>query len=229
MSTDTRQLPDFASWQAMQLQLITFPKAPQLNIEQNWWRDLMGEEPEEQSRKRMERTDQGPFHRNALVLTVDVIRVIWTVAPRIDAENLPEGPPLLGTFVENRVPFCDLMATWLGKECPPVTRIGFAGRFFLKTPSHEDSYRLLDAYLPGVAVDPASTDFQYRINRKRLSKAGVAELLINRLVTWSPIKFSMQVRAQGPGVEAPGVQLNSSDSIGIVAELDINTAIELLC
>ena len=74
--------------------------------------------------------------------------------------------------------------------------------------------------LPHVQLDPAgSSDFMYRINRRRQCKSGISSLAINRLSTWSVARIqdiTMEAHRTVPGPSSYVCRL----------ELDINTAPE---
>ena len=50
----------------------------------------------------------------------------WTVAPRVDPDNLPYDFPTLGPAFERRDWLIQLMGRWLA-TCPPIKRLAFAG------------------------------------------------------------------------------------------------------
>jgi hypothetical protein len=200
MSTEFETLPKLDVWRPMLLQLVLFPTSPNAG-DQKWWEGVTGQEPAESNRKGLERTDSGVLPDCALSVSIDPLKISWTMMPRTDSEELLATAPLtLRPFPESAERFVALMSPWLSDQCPPIKRLGFAGSLIQDSPSHPDAYRLLGCYLPAVKVDPNSYDFQYRINRKRPSKI-VQGLSINRLTLWSALKVSSFVQTVRLGEE----------------------------
>jgi len=122
------------------------------------------------------------------------------------------------------------MRPWISGHCPPVKRMAFSGLLMQEAGSHEDAYRLLQRYVQqAVRIDPGSTDFNYRVNRPRNSRAVTFDLHINRLATWSAAKFSVYTRAILPGGEDQDTPLHPSRTgYGIMLQFDVNTDAERL-
>ncbi|MEX2174144.1 MAG: hypothetical protein WD872_07265 [Pirellulaceae bacterium] len=214
-------LVDF--WQASNLELIGFPIEPERALEQSWWESLAGAD-YESTRKRHERVDVGAFDEKSLFLTIDALRVKWTLGPlvKISAADGVGAVPFAGPFPETCGRFSSLMARWLNDSCPPIRRLAFGAKLLIPTEGREPSYELLDRWLSAVKVDQSSTDFQYRINRKRSSASGLSGLEINRLSTWSAVKMEvgMQVMASG------AARAISRETYGCMLQIDINTHAE---
>ena len=194
MNTDN-PLPPAESWRVIHYQLVTFWEAASPYSGQEWWRSVTGGGDCDVSKKGMHRTDTGQFQGRMLQLSVTPIRADWTVAPILpdDIQELPAEPYSLGSLKETNDWCVGLLSRWLSTECPPVVRLSLVTRLVQFTASREDNYRLLDKYLPDVKVDSSANEFQYRINRKRQSTTGVPSLEINRLTTWSSVKFDMNM------------------------------------
>lgn len=223
MAAGPRQAHDLGLWETQYLQLVVFTTEPALELQQQWWRNLTGAEPES-SRKRGQREEKGVFHDASFSVTTDLLRIIWIAGPYLNPAEPPEEIPFLGPFPEARGWFADAMAQWLA-QCPPINRLGFAARLFHPTPNRDDSYRLLSNFLPAVEIELASQDFQYRINRRRQSASGIAGLLVNRLCTWSPVKYTLDIRpVTEAAVEPP--PLHRRERYGCALDLDINTVPE---
>ena len=183
-------LPDRMEWRAQHVQMIAFPTEPQLAGDKNWWSQLTGSEPDESVRKSQKRVDSGIFENVALTLEIDPFRVIWTASPQVASDNPPEDIPNLGSVFDRRDWMIGLMSQWL-EDSPPIKRLAFAGKLLQFVDSRDEAYRRMNGYLPGVEVDPDTTDFMYRVNRPRDSQTGIAGLRINRLCTWSAVKFNL--------------------------------------
>jgi hypothetical protein len=159
-----------------------------------------------------------------LSLDIDVRRIQWTVAPRIDPDNFPDQPPTLGQFVECSRWFGELMNNWL-PDCPDINRIAFAAMLLQPVADREAAQVRLNQYLRSVEINPDWSDFQLRLNRRARSTV-VEGLDINRLCTWSAAATSVELRAQT--VEAGGVDDRRVDRVEAdfcSVELDINTAV----
>jgi hypothetical protein len=209
-------------WQANHLRLIAFPTAPAFGTQQNWWEELTGGAPEESSekRQRQEKQASGPFDGIELTLDIDVLRVQWTAQPRLALEDVPDGLPTIGQFLVRRDRFVRLMQQWL-ETCPPLSRLAFVGALQQPVGGHREAYEILDRYLRHVEVDPETTDFLYRINRRLPSRTEIPALMVNRLSTWAATKhaFTRVVQAAG-GEPVPTVR---AESFAARVELDINT------
>jgi hypothetical protein len=218
-------LPRASAWLPLHLQLIAFPTESPIAQERNWWEELTGSPPEATARKpHQERTDQGTFEGVTLTVAADMLRITWTASPRIEVDNLLAEVPTLGPFPSAQDQFVQLMSGWLAANCPAITRLAFAGKLVQFTKSHEMGYRRLAAYLPRVAIDADTSDFMYRINRKRDSAVGISGLRINRLATWSFITISTQMRvANAVGRVPPPIKRERS---ACSLDFDINTVPE---
>jgi hypothetical protein len=131
------------SWQIYQLQLVLFPIAPAVLAEQQWWRDLVQQEPEESTTKRHEKVTKGPVADGTLVLTVDLSKIAWALVPRVVSGELPLSLPILGRYSAVTTRFAELMRRWLAGRCPRIKRMGFVAAFLQTAPDHERAYRLL--------------------------------------------------------------------------------------
>lgn len=217
------QLPaDEQMWRAANLELIAFvADGPPSAIEQNWWADLTGGDCES-VRRRNERVDSGNYRGTHLRVSADLIRIRWGVGPvvQVDAAEGFGLPPDIGGYAESREWFGDLMERWIRESCPPISRISFVGKLAHWTEGREESYHVLDRYLPSVDVDPTASEFQYRINRPRQSTTAVDGLWINRLCTWSAVVFQLQMQVSAGGVSPRQV---TQDYNGCLLQMDINT------
>lgn len=221
MSSEGTMPPDRMEWRAQHLRMIAFPAEP-LTGEQNWWEELTGSQPETSVRKPQKREDSGFFDGLALSLEIDPFRVKWTAGVRVDLENLPNEFPTLGPVIERRDWLIDLMGRWL-QIAPPIKRLAFAASLLQFVDSKEEAYRRLDQYLHGVQVDTDTSDFMYRVNRRRDSQTGIVGLRVNRLCTWAAAKltFGLQALEQRSG-ETRSVPIQEKQD-ACMLDLDINT------
>ena len=215
-------------WQSSQLQLIVFPTEPAVLRDQEWWQQVTGQEPAQSTKKRLELISSGPWCDYTLVLTVDLARIIWTITPRIDTGQPPgEQLPTIGPYPSARDDFANLMMAWFTGPCPPIKRMALNGVLTQAAADHGEAYGLLQRYLSKVEIDPASTDFMYRVNRKRQSISGISDLSINRLSTWSAIKYSVSalIDRLGSQPSAQPIQV-SPTTYAAFLQFDINTDAE---
>jgi hypothetical protein len=225
MSKQAEAPPDPEAWRAQILRLIAFPRDPQFATQQDWWRGLTGVDPENVLLKpqKQEKEASGPFQGAVLTLNIDLLRVQWAAAPGLDAEsiNLDEQLPVLGPFLEKKDWFRALMDQWL-PHCPPIHRLAFTASLLQPVENRQAGYRMLDRYLRWVEIDPESSEFLYRINRRRPSGTGIPGLVLNRLSTWVVARFAVLVKIVGGG--HPEQQIQPTEKFACAVELDINTA-----
>jgi hypothetical protein len=227
MSTTTVVRPGPNAWRPVQLQLVLFPVGPTGSRQPEWWASVTGQEPEESRRKAHETTDTGTLADSSLSLTVDPTKITWTMTPLLDSDLPTSMIATLPSFPESRDRFIELMRPWLQDLCPTIKRIGFAGSLIQETASLADAYRLLGLYLPGVAIDPDSSDFLYRVNRKRRSNSAVPDLLINRITLWSALKAAAVVQTLNIGAATqPAPTAVGEPRYAAVLNLDVNSNAE---
>ncbi len=227
MSQERVARPDLDAWLPTQLQFVAFPMTPPVAITRDWWREATGEDPAESVKRPHEKTETGRFDGVALSVTADLIKISWTMAPRIEPGNPPLTIPTLDSFIGSRDRFVELMRGWISKQYLPIKRLGFGTVLIQNADSHADAYRLLGLYLPAVDVDPESFDFLYRVNRKRTSKSGIPNLQINRVSVWSAAKFSAMIQTMN--MESPMQQTSTPFSevqYKVVLNLDVNSDTE---
>jgi hypothetical protein len=206
------------------LRLIAFPSDAQAALKQDWWEQLTGSQGES-IRKLAERVDTGVVDGRSLSLIIDQLRITWSADPYLAPDTLPTEPPMLGALTDECDWFAHLIDRWL-PNCPKVRRLAFFGRFFQRTDSRGDSYRLLERYLPGIRVDLTGTDFLYRLNRKRPAKTKISGLQLNRICTWCGAKLAMGGTAQALGDPRSVQTFSFGEMFGSVIEVDVNTAAE---
>jgi hypothetical protein len=207
------------------LQLVAFPVDSQFSVRREWWGELVGDDPSETANTRMERTQQGQFQDNLLVVTVDPVRITWSIIQK-PGEAAPSRPLAnIGSFLETRDRFVELMSRWLNNYCPPVKRLGFAGSLLQKTENHDSGYTTLGRYLPEVRIRLDSSDFMYRINRKVPSEA-LPGIQLNRLNSWVFIKGVLFVQAVTAGAPEQAGHQVGPEEYACVLEFDINTPAE---
>jgi hypothetical protein len=220
-------LPSIDRWEAGQIELVVFPVDWQFALGQDWWRQITGTECES-IRRQNERVDAGMFRGVHLRFSVNPVRTSWSVSPHVQLtmEDGITGPPTIGSFVDAIAWFVPLMNAWIRESCPDAIRFGFTATLLQFADSREEIYRLLNAYLSKVEVDPASKEFQFRINRPRMSKSGIPGLEINRLSTWSSVLMTirMDVRSVTAQPNAGPRHSMHRDFQACMLNLDINSS-----
>src|SRR5690242_9507129 len=102
-TASARDLTGAASeWLSQSWRLTAFLSEASPPGEVNWWRELVGEEPDTRvdNRRQGIHQEQGPFKKGALILGVLPGRVDWVYTVRQDAEELSAQAPTLGPATE---------------------------------------------------------------------------------------------------------------------------------
>lgn len=204
-------------WQLEFVRLVGFP-AEFPDLQQNWWKDTTGEEPEDflSTRKRDSREDKGSYKGSLLSLTVAFSQIIWEARPLDAIDETGNFPTFKEPFEKKLNWFIKLVRGWLTNSCPSLFRLAFSAKFLRPAADIEEVYRDLQAHLPIIDLTSAPNDFLLQINRRARSKTG---LPINRISTWSKLNVAIQVEL--------GVPFVWSGRCYSALELDINTAPEL--
>ena len=212
-------------WLAESIRATVFPTPGAAVNAQAWWVAVMGAEPEVRTTKpaTREHLDEGSLDGRRLRLSINPLGVIqWQVLPG-PLTDLPEDFVHIGPLHESLPSFEAVVDRWM-PMCPPATRIAFGAVALIPQAGHDEGYATLARYLRNsVQVDPRSSDFLYRINRRRPSRS-VDGLVINRLSTWNVSKVitvgNILASRQTGTTEAQLV----NESYACRVELDVNTA-----
>ena len=210
--------PDVAAWRAESVRVTAFPSADVMLAPDTWWKDVVGTEAAVETRRkgRLVHQDQGDALGGVMTLTVQPGRIDWSLGAKMPRDELLQDFPALGGVVDTLPKFIDLLIGWVPAS-PPIGRLALGVNARVAVPDRREAYGLLDALLPAVEVDPASTDFQYRINRPGDSGLDIPGLLINRLSTWAAIRLDLVDLAAGVK------RFRAASTFAIRAELDVNT------
>jgi hypothetical protein len=183
-----------------------------------WWERMVGEPPERSQLKPKlaTRTDWGPFANGVLTCEQQPTRFDWVIRPVEEPANWEIQN--LGVWPDAASDFAELALKWLASpECPPVWRLAWGGRLVWEVEDPRAGLLELQHFLSAwVKMDPDSGDFLYRINRRRISHAGVAGLQVNRLSTWTVARTDV--------IPVPPEAGGSRTRFDRVLEFDINTA-----
>lgn len=203
-------------WLIESLRATVFPAPGSKPNPEGWWRDLVGSEPDTRTVKPAtgEWVEEGPFGPARLVLTINPIGVMqWQLGAPPPTE-ISADIVSAGKLSELLPPFAKLVDLWFPKA-PIMSRIAFGVQALLPVAGHREGYEKLSTLLRAVKVDPATSEFLYRINRPRVSKTGIPDLQINRLSTWHVLKMALMVVGATPQV--------INEKYACRAQLDINT------
>lgn len=213
--------PAGSAWQLEFARLIAFPAEPPLFLEQEWWKELASEVPEDyvSTRKKHAHEDHGSLQGCVLTLKVDLGRIVWLAQPPGDFDDLSGKLPTLGAFREKIDWFVGLLTPWLANSCPPLKRLAFASKLLQPASTQQEAFRVLAAHLPLMNFEQDPNDFVLQINRRRDSRV-VGGLPINRVSTWSKLNVTFSIEAQG------GIPFKWPENCYSAVELDINTAPE---
>lgn len=229
-SSPTIAKPDLSAWQVELLRLTAFI-SPAVEIgEPDWWKVVVGEEPETKVSKAKigEHQQVGPFQGGRLILRIQPARVDWlfTLASEFPQEESGTGTGteadegIIGSFPACLDSFAPAMKRWL-TTCPPIQRLAFGAVLTQPVDDRKSGYRLIGAYLPFPLDAENSSDFNYQINRPRVS-VSVPGLNINRLQRWSvALTQKMQMTVSLPG-KASWLPVGEQHACRL--ELDINTS-----
>lgn len=207
-----------SAWRVEFVRLIAFPASPAVFLDQSWWKDLTGEQPEVATRKKELRDDRGIYQGILLSLNIDFRRVIWEARPPAVVDESGNFPTFDGPIREKLAWFVHLLKPWLAASCPPLHRLAFSAKLLQPAATAKEAYRILAAHLPLVTLDPPPNDFLLQINRRKDNSDIVDGLAINRLSTWSRMNVAIHTEL--------GKTFRWPDRCYSAVELDINTAPE---
>jgi hypothetical protein len=208
-----------SAWRLEFVRLIAFPAGPAVSLDQEWWKGVAGEPPDDflSTRKKESREDEGSFQGALLSLAVAFGRVVWEARPPAVVDQSGNYPTFEEPFQEKPRWFVELLKPWLATSCPPLLRLAFSAKLLRPAASAELAYRDLQAQLPMVNLESDPNDFLLQINRREKSVV-VKGLPINRISTWSKMNVAILIE--------PGKPFTWPDRCYSALELDINTAPE---
>ena len=215
------------NWQTELLRSTVFVPDSVNLLNMKFWEELMGSPPEEaHSRPRQQSfREQGPFLQGLLIVEANRNRIDWKLQrhPNKEYDNLM---PTLGLYDALGNEFHQLMARWL-PLCPSTNRLAFGAVLLLPADTVPEACNMLSTFLPAVKIDcENTTDFLYRINRRRNSNCDIQALEINRVSTWSIANVSGINIELGLGNQPLQKIVKLTDDTICRLELDINTAPE---
>jgi hypothetical protein len=208
-----------SAWKLEFVRLIAFPSRLSGYLDQEWWKDVAGEQPADfvSTRKKESREDRGSFQGALLSLTVAVRGIAWEARPPAMVDQSGNFPTFEEPFRDKLRWFIELVTPWLTTSCPPLLRLAFSAKLLEPAASAEQAYQLLSAHLPVVNLDSNPNDFLLQVNKRKESTV-IDGLPINRVCTWSKMNVAIFTE--------PGVPFTWPDRCYSALELDINTASE---
>jgi len=210
------------SWEVAHLQAIVFPVTSPREISQDWFREITGERPEQTSAQQAEAVAVGPYQGGMLNLTVDLLRILFT----LHAKPGKEAPSVFATLDESPANACksfvSLVGRWIDHSRLPIKRIGFAGRLIHRTKDQRAGYRVLAKFLPTLTFSPHCSDLLFRINRPRVLKTIIKGQKLNRMSTWTLMGGTKM--AQMIPANAPPVMSSRDLEYACALEFDVSTS-----
>ena len=210
-------------WQVENLRLSAFAVDPIAADAAHFWQSLVGSLPVDVRTQPQQQSSgaESPFERGRLRVELRLNRIDWRLLPDHTAPH--ERLPVVGPFDQLGQTFRDLMRRWIC-EFVPLHRLAYGTGLFLPATSDAEACVKLAEILPALPIDPGnSRDLTYRINRRRPSQTGIADLQVNRLATWSVVTIQQAIIDLSQG-EVRASHPIEPLSFGCRLELDINTA-----
>lgn len=180
-------MPHAAEWLLEQFRLTVFLAEPVLEPEGLWFRVAEAEPDEKQARAtKRDRVFTASMNRehDALHLRVTLggSKVDWLIGPH-RREEAEDQDLVVGSWADHLASCQQFVDAWSGSAETVASRLAIGAVLLQPVESRRQGYERLAAFLPSVEVDPESSDFFYRINRRRRSV--VADTELNRLSEWS--------------------------------------------
>lgn len=219
---DTHPLP----WQIETLRLSAFFSSPIDPESANFWTSIIDHPPAERRMQPQQQlaVEHGPCLTGQLSVQTRPNRCDWRLTP--SPPNQPRDLITLGSFPSTLPDFQALSNNWL-TQCPPINRIAFGTVLLSPCDNLSEAYARLSCLLPNITIDPNNThDLLYRINRRRFSTAGIPDLLINRISTWTVTQIIDTLVELSPvSPNTASVHATTTHTVCRL-ELDINTIAE---
>ena len=213
-----RQTP----WQVESLRLSAFVADRIDPMQARYWETVFGAAPHEIRRMphRPLAVEEGLALTGRVRAHVQPNRVDWHLVPDPAAES--GELPVIGSYDDSVPEFQTKMKRWL-TGFVPIARLAFAAILLQPAANAAAACRILAPLLPRVQIDAEETsDFIYRINRRRESRSGAGDLAINPLSTWSVLELTQSIVDFSSGGASIHAAPNRQSVVRL--ELDINTA-----
>ncbi len=194
IATPSKQ--DAYKWDATQLRVTIFP-SPSFQPQSTITELLLGKVPSRSSSDNVQSiyTEETDLERARLNVMLQPSRIDLTLIP-IQNFIVKSGQPfdatgnfILGPYNEFIKMMREMVAKWMSTE-PAVLRIAFAPILQLPVADRITAYKTLAKFLPKLEIDgDKMSEILYRINRPRQIIVAAKPLRINRISTWSSLRF----------------------------------------
>lgn len=208
-------------WGANQLQAVLFLKKalPPIDI----YSALTGNPPDTQEDRPKEgvRMQVGsPSNDRLLQVISGPVRLDIVESCVIGADVLSGAGPTFGDFNSEIEKFVTMISQWLPQFSFPVLRLALVAKALAPADTPEDAYEILKDNLSSVQVRPGQMrDLLFRVNW-RASTESMPERYLNRLTTWTALRFGARASIPG-GPEFAAVEMHYAQR-----EIDVSTPIE---
>jgi hypothetical protein len=213
-------LPD--AWEFEHLRVSIFATGQRGSLSE-LWQSSVGGEPLNESTDRngpfVVHKISGLFNEALLTMQSDPSRLDLILTPNPGIGSI-EPYFVVGPYQRTRTAFFELARSFITNSGLPSTRLALGMVLLLYVPSREEGYAVLNHLLP-FQLNPASRDFMYRINNRRMSRTGLME--INRLNEWSVLEVIPASVMIGQG---PHQLISESPTYLGRLSLDLNTVFE---
>jgi hypothetical protein len=213
-------------WLTGNLRLTAFFDDSTVFKTEEWWKEVMGEEPEQkivQNKLGLNRME-GSWGSARLVLNVLRSRIDWVLLPA-SMPSTEIAANSLGMLSEALPEFQKLAEKWAAK-IPAVRRIALGSALLQAVADIPEGIKVLLSYLPDLKLDAGKVeDLSFQINRPRKIELS-EDVKINRLSKWNVVLFSTVGMEIGPAGPRPLSGPSTEPRIAAQMEADINTAAE---
>ncbi len=212
-----------SDWEVEGLRLSAFLVDAPTPSHTEYWETLVGVAPNERLNRPAQHLtkEEGPFLDGWLSMEAVPNRIDWRWG--INPRSITRSLPSIGPYAELEPKFAKLMENWAAL-CPNAHRFAYGAALLLPAESLSQAHLTLDEMLQLNVDVEGTSDFQYRINRRRRANCLNRELMINRLSTWSAGEIAV-INVDVSSSTTPKVS-NVVGGAVCRLELDINTAPE---
>ncbi|MHC5054368.1 MAG: hypothetical protein ACYTKD_06585 [Planctomycetota bacterium] len=191
---------------------------------QRWWDDIVGQEPESMKSLKGKRKFVGDYDSKQVILTSELGRADFLLRKKPVEDEEGAGIDSVGDLDTTLKAIEEIAVKWLARpDRPDVQRMALGITMVEEVSNAGEGYTRIQECVSFDFMSPGASDFLFRINRPRPSRLGIADLQVNRLVTWSVMHMKgMRVRLD----PATGQTFHDLVDEGFAAraEADINTA-----
>lgn len=217
-------------WKADSLQgvLFTMPGVPQLDAQQMWGivTDTLPENVQRPASTPNGLTiASGAYNGYNLRIQSQLGRIDWILNGRQSSSLNPE-PPQIEDYDRGLGIVSDLMMRSLSRLQP--IRVALVGELSKILPSDADVSAFLTEQTGGIWFPQPAQDCIYQVNARK-HYAGDAEMLMNRIVTWSGSSYQLftapfPAPGIGPGMFSPAGFPVVQEVLAATLKIDINSA-----